>query len=460
MTDASVVVAALEEHGEDFDVLDAGEPRSMDVPVSAVRRRRGRLSDDTESGFRDLTLIEKDGVLLWVPSADVVSSSGGMTRRRAGRRGQSTVTGNVIKEVTVPVLEPNEYIAALRRTDEVLNPDLAAGLRRVRRLANGTFVATKEGLEKRFAGKTLLIVHGTFSKSANSLEEYAATQDGGRFLTSALSQYDRVLVFDHPTLSVSPVINGIDLARAMSGTTGQLDVIAHSRGGLIVRWWLELLPDTVAGAQVRAVLAGVPIGGTSLAAPNRLHPLLHVLTNIGAFVGRTLSLAAASNPFTLASIGLLKFVVRHEKNRWGFPPVDDIGGRPGIDAAVAVIPGLQGQSAVANNYELERLRACSAPANVQYFAVTADFEPEMMGWRLWKVISEFRDRGLNALADKIFPGSNDLVVDVAHMTPLSDTRVIGSVFEFKTQNVVHHCNYFRQPETIASMRKWLGVKEA
>jgi hypothetical protein len=188
-----------------------------------------------------------------------------------------------------------------------------------------------------------------------------------------------------------------------------------------------------------------------------VQPLLNVLSNVGAFVGSTLGVAAAANPFSLASLALLKFIVRREKNRWGFPPVKDLGDKSSVGAAVAVIPGLQGQSATLNNFELNRLRVTAARANVQYFAITADYQPEKIGWKLWKVISEAGSRGKNAVADLIFPAENDLVVDTAHMTSLADGRDITDVFTFGSQAVVHHCNYFRQPETIGHLRKWLGV---
>jgi len=51
------------------------------------------------------------------------------------------------------------------------------------------------------------------------------------------------------------------------------------------------------------------------------------------------------------------------------------------------------------------------------------------------------------------------VVDTAHMTSLADRRDIapGDVYAFGQTDKVHHCSYFRQPETINQMRKWLQV---
>lgn len=455
-------LTAIDELGPGFDVLDSAP---IGVRVSDVRRRRGRLSDDAEAGYRDISLVERDGVFLWLDPDDLGAvEDGGRRRPRRGRRGwrRGPQGANLIKEVTVPVLEPNEYLGALRDTDMKLNGECDSGLRVVKAVTrNGTvsFEATKEGLKQNYSGKTLVLVHGTFSSSANTLSEYASTEHGVKFILDALKSYKgQVLVFDHPTLSVSPFLNGLDLARALSGTTGEVDVIAHSRGGLVVRWWLEVLGASLQAKRVRAVLVGSPLNGTSLAAPNRIQPLLGVLTNVGSYVSRTLGIAATANPFTLASFALLKFVVRREKNRWGIPPVADIGSRPGTDAAVAVIPGLQGQSAVSNNFELGRLRLGPARTDLDYFAITADFEPEKVGWKLWKVFTEFKDRGVDFIADKVFPAENDLVVDTSHMTSLATDRRIDlkQTFAFGQQDAVHHLNYFRSQKTIAQLRRWLS----
>ena len=456
-------VDELNEYGPQVGVLDSAEPRSMDVKVSDVRRRRGRISDEIETGFRDVSLVERDGVLLWVLSSDLSLEGTQRRYRRRGRRAlrRAEPGARVLKEVSVPILEPNKYIEALVSSDNYLNPECASGLRVVRGIESDdhvAFEATRDGLKEKYTGKTLVIVHGTFSSSKNSLGEYAATEPGRKFLSDALRAYGgQVLVFDHPTLSLSPFLNALDLSRSLAGSTGSIDVIAHSRGGVLVRWWLEVLGGGLGSAKVRAVLVGSPLKGTSLAAPNRVQPFLNVLSNVGSFVTKTLGVAAAANPFTLASFALLRFIVRREKNNWGFPPIDGIGQRPGVDAAVAVIPGLQGQSAVQNNQELQRLWTARTAANIAYYAITADFEPERMGWKLWKVITEFGTRAKDALADRVFPAENDLVVDTAHMTYLGENTNIEKVYSFGSQSEVHHCSYFRHPATIDFLRKSLGV---
>ena len=53
-----------------------------------------------------------------------------------------------------------------------------------------------------FAGRTLLFVHGTFSNAANMLAEFKSTSFGRGFLDSAMKKYDRLVFFEHATLSV------------------------------------------------------------------------------------------------------------------------------------------------------------------------------------------------------------------------------------------------------------------
>jgi len=65
--------------------------------------------------------------------------------------------------------------------------------------------------------KALLIIHGTFSKSDVIVEELLTSKEGLAFLQKAEADYQQVLTFDHPTLSISPVLNALDLERALAG---------------------------------------------------------------------------------------------------------------------------------------------------------------------------------------------------------------------------------------------------
>ena len=298
-----------------------------------------------------------------------------------------------------------------------------------------------------FSGRTLVFVHGTFSNADNMLGEFAATGPGRQFLNAAMNgakKYDNVVFFEHPTLAVSPVINALEIRRFMAGSSGQIDVIAHSRGGLIVRWWLEAFGKSLQLSQdkpVRVVFAGAPLNGTSLAAPDKLQHAMSLLSNIGTYAEPVMGLVGGANPFIWVAKALVEVVVS---------VTGALANTPLLDALVALVPGLSGQSKVSNNYELNLLRLGPCDVTPMYYAVKSNFEPTDPGWKFWQY---FRGANIgNAAADIVFPAQNDLVVDTLSMTDLGETGfplVVRDIYDFKTSATVWHCNYFRQPETVS-----------
>lgn len=131
---------------------------------------------------------------------------------------------------------------------------------------------------------------------------------------------------------------------------------------------------------------------------------------------------------------------------------------PIADAAIALVPGLNGQSRVGNNYEIRRLLGAPTSATTKYYTIDSNFEPTDPGWRFWKYF-----RGVqmaNAVADVVFPGENDLVVDTDSMSQLigGSPQPIVDSFSFGNSPTVHHCNYFRQTQTIAKICEWFGER--
>jgi hypothetical protein len=293
----------------------------------------------------------------------------------------------------------------------------------------------------------LLLIHGTFSNAATMLAEFAATDAGLRFLNGAMDgahKYDRVVFFEHPTLAVTPVINALELGRAFAGSSGQIDVVAHSRGGLIARWWLEAFGSSLHLADntpVRVVFAGSPLHGTSLAAPDKLQNAMSLLSNIGSFAEATMKLVGAANPFLWVAGKLVEVIVS---------VTGALAKTPLIDGLVALVPGIAGQSAVDNNYELNRLRLGPCAVNPLYYAIKSNFETQNPGWKFWQ---NFRPARIGDLAaDVVFPGDNDLVVDTWSMTDLGGSdfklQIDQDVCDFGVSDTVWHCNYFRQQKTI------------
>jgi pimeloyl-ACP methyl ester carboxylesterase len=440
-------ITASEKHEDVFSGLyvDYVEERES---VAGLRRRRRRASNTPDDPIKTVSLVEEDGVLYW---RDGIPGSEFPSRRRAARRGEpSAPSGSLVLAKQFPVLAPNKVMAAIGAIDQRLNPSVEATLcSRLRQLqgGNGVFALTDTDVIGPFTGRTLLFVHGTFSNAGNMLGEFEATQPGQRFLNDAMSgakKYDNVVFLEHATLAVSPVINALELGRAFAGSSGQIDVIAHSRGGLIVRWWLEAFGSSLRltdDKPVRVVFAGSPLAGTSLAAPDKLQHAMSLVSNIGTFAEKTMLLFGAANPFLWVAGKLIEVIVS---------VTGALANTPLIDALVALVPGLSGQSAVENNYELNRLRLGPCAVNPLYYAVKSNFETPDPGWKFWQ---NFRkDRMSDIAADIVFPGDNDLVVDTWSMTQLGapgfKLQFAGNPCDFGNSPTVWHCNYFRQSQTI------------
>lgn len=425
--------------------------------VSGLRRRRRRAANAPDNPIKTVSLIEEGGVLFWrdnIPVAPPSVVDIGLRRRRLRRRaglplppvlgGDAQMPESpVVLTRTFPTLAPNKIVAAVGAIDQALNPALAPSLRsQLRPLenTNGTFKLGQPGSIGDLKGPTLLFVHGTFSNATNMLEEFKATGQGRDFLEGA-KRYKNVVFFEHATLAVSPIVNALELGRFFANVSGQIDVIAHSRGGLVVRWWLEgfgkslgIAPET----PVRAVLVGSPLNGTSLAAPDKLKNVLNLLTNIGTFAEITLKLAGAANPFLWVGGKLVEVVVS---------VTGALANTPLVDGLVALIPGLSGQSAVSNNHEIDRLRLGPCAVDPLYYAIQSNFETKV-GWQFWKYFR--KDVIADSATNAIFDGPNDLVVDTNSMIDLGvpHLQLAGLPHDFGTTDKIWHCNYFQQPETI------------
>jgi len=433
--------------------------------VGGLRRRRRRASNTPDDPIKTVSLIRKDGVLLWsddipVPEGAPSSLDIGPRRRRLRRRAGLSVPavvsppemkdGPLVLARTFPVLAPNKIVAAVGMIDQKLNSaldvSLRSRLRPLRRAPDGSFALDGADFAGPLSDRTLLFVHGTFSNAENMLGEFKATNDGRNFLNAAMTgakPYKNVVFFEHATLAVGPMINALELGRFFANASGQIDVIAHSRGGLVVRWWLEAFGkslSTAPEAPVRAVLVGAPLNGTSLAAPDKLQGALSLLSNIGSFAQATLNLLGPANPFMWVAGKLVQVVVS---------ATGALARTPLVDGVVALIPGLCGQSMVNNNHEIDRLRLGPCDVNPLYYAVQSNFETDSPGWKFWQYFrtSKIADIATNA----IFPDHNDLVVDTRSMTDFGvpHLQIAGPPYDFGTSNKVWHCTYFRQPETIA-----------
>jgi hypothetical protein len=419
-------------------------------PEPLLNRRRAFFSRQ-ESPFVQMSLIRgPDGALRW---HDGAPGARGYSLRRAGR---AAVPAGAIEQQFIfqKLHEPSQVSATLETLDEKLTDVNRRDLWRWTKAGWVRFPPDQAGS---LSGKNvLLFIHGTFSHCDKIFEDLLETGHGKAFLQYALAKYDLVLAFNHPTLGVSPAVNALKLAaclRDVNGPPASVDVICHSRGGLVTRWWLEGFADP--RPQYRAVFVASPLGGTNLAAPPRLKGALDFLTNVADVLGTGAKLS-------------------------GFPIAQFVGGviriinsiaklaihSPALDAAVAAIPGLAAQSRVGNNPELNGLRSAGAWRGREYYAVLSDFRPPSGDkWKFWRVFCDptsFALSWADKAADLVFverksPGAplelspNDLVVDCSSMTDLSDTsqsKAFKDRLHFESSNTIMHTNYFLQRQVL------------
>jgi hypothetical protein len=431
----------------------AGQSRTADLR----RARRDRLDD----AVGILTLTEEDGVLRWRVG------SGAMPRRPLGRRVAKRAFGGrarVVEQYKFVDIAPNQIGQKLSELDSLLTG--AEGLFAVDAPVLGAVEKGENvvfGAEVRppAEGRVLLFVHGTFSKCQHLLTELASTSAGLELLQAAVrgNRYTQVLAYNHPTLSLSPILNAVALARRFRDSRTEVDIVCHSRGGLVVRSWLELLDARSGGQKPRArvVFAGSPLAGTSLAAPARLKAALDVLTNLSRALSADGPGAVFALPYGQASMALMSL----------FGKITLLATRsPLLDAGVSMIPGLSAQSRAGSNADILELRRSFAALAAtersryaeRYFFLKSNFESEAVNWRFCR---HFRGTALaERAADVLFESKNDLVVDCASMTDLSDAAFAleaPRVCDLSAKKTVHHCNYFRQPEAVAFIRRAFDV---
>jgi CHAT domain-containing protein len=238
--------------------------------------------------------------------------------------------------------------------------------------------------------RLLLLIHGTFSKSrpeANGL--------GLEFLHWAQDRYAAVLAFDHWTLSRSPEENAEKLWEALQNALPKndgpqnryLDVISHSRGGLVARAFVELCNH--GGIVSKVALVATPNAGTDLANPDNIARAADVLVNM-----------VPLDPEE--TFGKLSgFLAR-------------LAATMGAEAALRQVPGLWAQCPVADDPKdfLVRLQSGKGPpSGVTYSAIAANYEP-----RREINLSRLLMESLDESVDNFFLGKhNDLIVNTSNV---------------------------------------------
>ena len=239
-------------------------------------------------------------------------------------------------------------------------------------------------------------------------------------MTSLIAAYDgRVVALDHHSVSVTPKENAEFLAGLVpDGPALEVDVVTHSRGGLVGREIASAGDLTVTGL----VMVASPNAGTVLADREHLSDLLDRITDLAQFV--------PDNGVT-DTLGLVLAVLKQLA----------VGAVGGLDGIMAMNPS--------EDY-LEELNGRPAPDAVLR-AIAADYEPPR-GAPLARVARD-------GATDFVFKSAdNDLVVptagcwdvDGAAGFPIDERLVLDATAS------VDHNSFFRQPEVSSSC--WTGCR--
>ena len=134
-------------------------------------------------------------------------------------------------------------------------------------------------------GRTLLFVHGTFSRAHGAFNDLPLAT-----MKKLGAMYDnRVIAFDHQSISRDPIEN-IDwlLGTIPDGLTLDFDIICHSRGGLVSRSLAERTDPMPGTRQIRVhrtALVGAVNNGTILADVSHWNDLINTLSTVLNTVG-------------------------------------------------------------------------------------------------------------------------------------------------------------------------------
>lgn len=276
--------------------------------------------------------------------------------------------------------------------------------------------------------RVLLFVHGIFSSIEGGF--HALGEPGGNStLQQLLNRYgNNVFGYDHWTISKTPSENAIDLLKAIpEGANWTVDVVSHSRGGLITRTLFanpndQHLPQTEDLRQIAALRQGkiANVGDVIfVAGANQGSPLAEKET-LKKFLKVAGVLASKSQCFALdVVIGLLRTLL----------------------SAAYSLPSIEQLDSNSSQLITDLNKMGSIVAGDDIYGVRANFD--RAGWS-WKEAAALMEHWL-------MPEPNDLVVPYAGVVanpPIPDDEPRMRDFARNgSQSAVWHTNYFEQPET-------------
>jgi pimeloyl-ACP methyl ester carboxylesterase len=273
-------------------------------------------------------------------------------------------------------------------------------------------------------GPALLFIHGTTAQSNTAFQQLPAAT-----LTELVKRYEgRVFALDHFTISVTPHENIRWLAEQLAAIAGSapltLDIVSHSRGGLVGRVLAERAEDVGLAGRVTVrtlVMVGTPNAGTALADKANLSKLMDRVTDLVQFI--------PDNGVTDV-LGLVLSILKQLT----------VGAFGGLDGIMAMDP------------HGDYLRAFNTTpgSTATYRAIASDYAPPK-GSSLATVA---RDAG----TDLVFArAGNDLVVPTDGVARVEGATgfPVADPLVFPREAGVDHSSYFTRPEVSAKLLEWL-----
>lgn len=294
------------------------------------------------------------------------------------------------------------------------------------RIDDPAFTLTVDDWHRLSQGRALLFVHGTFSSSG----AFATLQPD--VMDELSRRYGgRLFAYNHPTMTADPKENAIAFLQQIPLDVAlDLDIVCHSRGGLVAR---EIAALEQASSQIhveRIVFVGATNSGTPMTDDD------HMIEMIDRFTTVVHLIPSGPARTIVDALVLVLEVIGH-----GF--LHDLEGLRAMNPKGPFLTTLNNPAGTVGGQQA-----------AEYFAITSTFEPKE-GTSFFSLT-----RAGNFAVDKVFgDAANDLVVprdgvfamNGAGGFPISDTRCL----KFGTADGVIHTEYFGQPRTNAQLLEWL-----
>ena len=292
-------------------------------------------------------------------------------------------------------------------------------------------------------GPTLLFIHGIFSSCEAG---FAGIRHDNSTWPLLRQRYgNRIIGFDHPTGSVGPADNAEWFLDQIPNVNLDLDIVCHSRGGLVARSIAAQAAQRGMTVNIRRIVfAATPNGGSQITMTQNWVGMVNRISSVLTLPAKILPAPADAISGVLAGLlEVLKIV------------------------AVGVALDLPGLEAMTLGSQFLRSLAQAANVTPEYFAAAADFEP---GPVLANLFNRLDDEG-RVVDSEIFDGvHNDIAVPtegVWNPASIKDpnspaTPIPGFPIDDPARRLVigpgsvyWHCDYFDDPAMRAALLQWL-----